>query len=215
MSTQSIKKVDLETQESLQSKPRKKGLYHRMAQYATHKHALLWANVVAFAESSFFPLPPDIMILPMLIANPSLAFRVAWTCTISSVIGGLVGYAIGFYIFATVGAWIIETYSLQQGFAQFQHQFQEWGFWIIALKGLTPIPYKLVTIASGVAKLDLLKFVIASFIARGFRFTMLSATLYYVGPYAKSYLEKYLGIFMFLILGGIVLGYVIVKWILG
>ncbi len=192
-----------------------KKLYDLMARYAHHPRAIWAINGVAFAESSFFPLPPDIMILPMLIANRAMAWTVAWTCTISSVLGGFVGYAIGFFIFETIGQWIIETYRLQEGFASFQEQFAIWGFWIIALKGLTPIPFKLVTIASGVAKLDLLKFALASVIARGFRFATLTTVLYHFGPIAKPYIERYAGWVFGIIILGIVLGFVIVKMVVG
>jgi membrane protein YqaA with SNARE-associated domain len=127
------------------------------------------------------------------------------------VTGGILGYAIGFYLFETIGQWIIQTYDLSSAFAAYQAKFQEWGFWIIVLKGLTPIPYKLVTIASGVASLDFRTFVIASAISRGFRFFFLAGLLWYYGPWIRGFIERYLGLFFAATLAIIVIGFVIVK----
>ena len=115
-----------------------------------------WLAVVSFAESSFFPVPPDAMIVPMVLARPERAWRIATVCTIASVIGGFFGYAIGYFLLrdASASRSSIST-ATRRAFDKFQHQFQEWGLWIILIKGLTPIPYKIVTIASGVAHFDL------------------------------------------------------------
>lgn len=131
----------------------------------------------------------------------------------TSVAGGFLGYAIGYYLYANMGEWIIQTYSLKEAFNNFHKGFAEWGFWIIALKGLTPIPYKLVTIASGVAHFDLKSFFLASLIARGFRFYLLSGLLWWCGPWVFPWIERYLGLFLFLTLGIIVLGFIILKYI--
>ena len=147
----------------------------------------------------------------MILANRMLAWRLAFGATVASVVGGLLGYAIGYYLYATIGHWIIETYSLHGSFERFQTDFQAYGFWIIALKGLTPIPFKLVTIASGMARFDIVQFVTASIIARSFRFYLLATTLYFFGPIAKKYIEKYLTLALLTGLGIIILGFVIVK----
>ena len=186
-------------------------MYDWCLQAANTKRAQYIMYGMAFAESSFFPLPPDLMLIPMILANRLLAWRLAFFATISSVMGGLLGYAIGYYLFATIGHWIIETYSLHSSFERFQADFQAYGFWIIALKGLTPIPFKLVTIASGVARFDILQFVTASIIARSFRFYLLATMLYFFGPIAKPYIEKYLTLALLVSLGIIILGFVIVK----
>ena len=109
---------------------------------------------VAFAESSFFPIPPDAMIIPMVLAQPQKAWRIAAVATVASVIGGLFGYAIGYYLYETVGQWLIDFYGLQHGSMRSAQQFNEYGLWIILIKGATPIPYKIVTIASGIAQLQ-------------------------------------------------------------
>jgi membrane protein YqaA with SNARE-associated domain len=121
------------------------------------------------------------------------------------------GYAIGYYLFSTIGDLIIETYGLHNAFERFQNDFQNYGFWIISLKGLTPIPFKLVTIASGVAHFDITQFLIASVIARAFRFYLLYGILYFFGPLAKQYIEKYLTVALLVCLGIIVAGFIIVK----
>ena len=186
-------------------------MYDWCLQAAETKRAKYIMYAVSFAESSFFPLPPDLMLIPMILANRLLAWRLAFGATVCSVVGGLLGYAIGYYLYATIGQWIIETYSLHSAFERFQADFKTYGFWIIALKGLTPIPFKLVTIASGVARFDLFHFLAASVIARAFRFYLLAAILYFFGPIAKPYIEKYLTLALFSVIGIIVAGLIIVK----
>ncbi len=186
-------------------------MYDWCLEAAETKRAQYVMYAVAFAESSFFPLPPDLMLIPMVLANRLLAWRLAFGATVASVIGGMLGYAIGYYLFASIGQWIIETYSLHGAFERFQADFKTYGFWIIALKGLTPIPFKLVTIASGVARFDIFQFLIASIIARSFRFYLLAAILYFFGPTAKPYIEKYLTLALLISIGIIGVGFVIVK----
>lgn len=186
-------------------------MYTWCLETAETKRAKYIMYLVAFAESSFFPLPPDLMLIPMVLANRALAWRLALGATISSVLGGIVGYAIGYYLFSTMGHWIIEAYGLHNAFSRFHSEFQKYGFWIIALKGLTPIPFKLITIASGVARFNLTQFLIASTIARAFRFYLLSALLYFFGPLAKQYLEKYLTVALFICLGIIAIGFAAIK----
>ena len=186
-------------------------LYDWCLEAADTKRAQYIMYSMSFAESSFFPLPPDLMLIPMVLANRILAWKLAFWATFYSVIGGLLGYAIGFYLFSSFGQWIIDTYQLQNAFYRFQNDFQEYGFWIIVLKGLTPIPYKLVTISSGVARFDLIQFVTASIIARSFRFYLLSTLLYFFGPIAKKYIEKYLTLALLVSLAIILVGFAIVK----
>ncbi|MGB4100742.1 MAG: VTT domain-containing protein [Alphaproteobacteria bacterium] len=147
---------------------------------------------VAFAESSVFPLPPDALLLPMCIARRDQALRLAAICTLGSVLGGLLGYAIGALLFETVGQWVVDTYRMQEAFDRFHQGFNEWGVWIILAKGLTPIPYKLVTIASGVAHFPLLPFVLASIVTRGLRFFIVAALVMKFGAPIQVFIEKYL-----------------------
>jgi len=147
---------------------------------------------IALAEASFFPLPPDVLLLPMAVARRDKAWRLAAVCTAGSVVGGLIGYGIGTFAMATLGQWIVETYHLENAFRTFQEGFNEWGVLIILVKGLTPIPFKLVTIASGIAGLNLFSFVLAAAVTRGARFFIISALVRKFGEPIKTFIEKYL-----------------------
>jgi len=183
-------------------------LYDRLVVLSNHPSALWVLAAVSFAESSFFPIPPDVMLIPMILANRSKAWLFAGVCTIASVLGGFFGYVIGYFLFETAGKWVIDLYGLQAGFNNFQHQFNEWGLWVILIKGLTPIPYKLVTIASGAAHFDLFTFGIASLITRGGRFFLVAGLLYVVGDPIRHFVEKHLTLvttgFVLIIVGGFV-----------
>ncbi|AIL12346.1 hypothetical protein IM40_00530 [Candidatus Paracaedimonas acanthamoebae] len=188
-------------------------LYYWIMSFAGHRHALWVLTIVSFAESSFFPLPPDPLYMAMILGQREKAWSLATICTLSSVIGGVLGYYIGYALFETVGLWIIKFFDFQEGFIQLKHSFQKWGFWIVALKGLTPIPYKFVTIASGAIELKLITFIIASIVARGFRFFSLALLLWHFGPSIKDYIEKNL---MLVTIGGIsvlILGFLVVKYL--
>lgn len=182
---------------------------------ANHPKAVWILNFISFLESSIFPLPPDLMLIPMILADRAKAWWLALSCTISSVFGGLVGYAIGYFLFESIGDWIIHTYHLEGSFDRFQTDFQTWGFWIIALKGLTPIPFKLVTIASGVAGLNLSQFVLASIIARSFRFFLLAGLLWFFGDWARTFIERYLSWFLGALLLSLIGGFFAVKILVG
>jgi membrane protein YqaA with SNARE-associated domain len=185
-----------------------RSLYDRLVVLSNHPSALWVLAVVSFTESSFFPIPPDVMLIPMILANRSKAWLFAGVCTIASVLGGFFGYAIGYFLFETAGKWVIDLYGLQAGFNNFQQQFNEWGLWVILIKGLTPIPYKLVTIASGAAHFDLFTFGIASLITRGGRFFLVAGLLYVVGDPIRHFVEKHLTLvttgFVLIIVGGFV-----------
>jgi membrane protein YqaA with SNARE-associated domain len=163
---------------------------------------------VAFAESSFFPIPPDAMIVPMVLARPDRAWRIALVATVASVVGGLFGYAIGYFLLETVGALIIELYGLGAKVQEFQSAYNAWGLWIILIKGLTPIPYKLVTIASGMAHFSLAVFIAASVVTRGMRFLIVAALLKFYGPPIRIFIEERLtlvtSVFAVAIVGGFV-----------
>ncbi len=188
-------------------------LYDWVIRLAGHPRAIPAMGVVSFAESSFFPIPPDVMLVPMILANRQKAFTIALVCTVCSVLGGLLGYAIGFYFFETIGAWVVKTYGLQAGMERFRDEFARYGTWVILIKGLTPIPYKLVTIASGAAHFDLFTFVWASIVTRGARFFLVAALLWKFGEPIRAFIEKRLTLVMWLFLIALVGGFVAVKFL--
>ena len=169
---------------------------------------------VSFAESSFFPVPPDVMLVPMMLARPDKAWSYALICTIASVLGGILGYFIGSGIYASVGSWLFQLYGLAEGAETFRHAYADYGHWVILLKGLTPIPYKLVTITSGFAGYDLFWFVVLSIVTRGARFFMLAALLKRFGGPIKDVLDRHINIVAGLLLAAIVLGFVSFRYLL-
>jgi membrane protein YqaA with SNARE-associated domain len=156
-------------------------------------HATWSMGTISFAESSFFPVPPDVMLIPMSIARPDRAWFYATLCTITSVAGGVLGYAIGALLYDSVGQWLIRIYGYGDRVEAFREAYAHYGTWIILLKGLTPIPYKVVTITSGFASYNLLLFVIFSFVARGMRFYLLAFLLSRYGARARVMIEERLG----------------------
>jgi membrane protein YqaA with SNARE-associated domain len=188
-------------------------LYDRIIAIAAGPNAL-WALVaIAFAESSFFPLPPDLLLIPMILAQPRAAWRLAAYCTLASVVGGLLGYAIGYYGFDLIGRPILEFYQAMPRYDALKAGFDRWGVWIIILKGMTPIPYKLVTIASGVAHFDLAAFVGASIISRSIRFFLIAALLWWFGPAVRDFIEKRLMLVTSLFAAALIGGFVILRYL--
>ena len=153
------------------------------------------------------------MLIPMVIAQRSRAFLIAGVCTIASVVGGLFGYAIGYFLFETIGAWVISVYNLEGAMQTFRNEFAEYGTWIILIKGLTPIPYKLVTIASGAAHFDLFTFVWASIVTRGLRFFLVAALLWKFGEPIRAFIEKRLELVTWAFLALLIGGFVVVKYV--
>ncbi|MSO89864.1 MAG: DedA family protein [Rhodospirillaceae bacterium] len=186
-------------------------LYDWTMRLAARRHALWALAGVSFAESSFFPIPPDMLLIPIVLAQRAHAMRAAAVCTASSVLGGFAGYAIGYFLYEVLGRAIVEAYGYQQGFEEFQHLFREWAGWIIMVKGLTPIPYKIVTITSGVAGLDLFTFGIASLVSRGARFYAEAMLLWYFGPPIRGFVERSLGLVVGVSLGAIVAGFLLIR----
>ena len=153
-------------------------------------------GVVSFVESSFFPIPPDVMLIPMSLARPEKAYYYAFLCTWTSVAGGVLGYAIGALLYDSVGLWLISLYGYGDKVEAFRQAYAEYGMWIILLKGLTPIPYKIVTITSGFAGYYLLLFILFSIIARAGRFFMLAFLLNRYGARARTIIEERLGLWV-------------------
>ena len=157
----------------------------------SEKPSAPWALAgVSFAESSFFPIPPDVMLVPMCLARPHRAFFYAGLCTLASVLGGLAGYAIGALLYDTIGRFLIDLYGYGDKAEAFRAAYAEWGHWIIMIKGVTPIPYKIVTITSGFAGYNLFWFTLLSIITRGARFCLVAGLLYLWGPPARAFIER-------------------------
>jgi membrane protein YqaA with SNARE-associated domain len=168
-------------------------LYDWVFALARSKHATPALAVVSFAESSFFPIPPDVMLAPMVLARPDRAYFYAGVCTLASVLGGMLGYFIGFHL-ADAGEWLLRLAGHAGGQAEFQHWFDRWGLWVILIKGLTPIPYKLVTILSGALHFSLPIFIAASIVTRGLRFTAVAWIFQRFGPQIAPIMEKRMGL---------------------
>jgi len=190
-----------------------RGLYDRVIRLSESRHALPTLAAVSFAESSFFPVPPDVILVPMALAQPHKARLYALVCTIASVAGGLVGYAIGALLYDTVGQWLMSAYGYADGVEAFRAAYAKWGAWIILIKGLTPIPYKIVTIASGFAGYDLLMFTLLSAITRGARFFLEAELLRIYGDPIRSFVEERLTLVTTGFLVVVVAGFVIAKYV--
>jgi membrane protein YqaA with SNARE-associated domain len=177
---------------------------------AASRRAPWFLAIISFAESSFFPVPPDVMLAPMVLAKPNRAFLYAGICTAASVVGGLLGYAIGVYA-VPLGELILKVFGHPGGRAEFQHWFDQWGLWVILIKGLTPIPYKLVTITAGFARFDLFTFVWASILTRGVRFFAVATILKFFGPAMLEEFEKRLNLYAIIGLVLLVGGFIALK----
>lgn len=184
-------------------------LYQWMIDAAAKKNALWFLAIISFIESSFFPIPPDIMLIPMVIAAPRKAWHIAAVATAASVVGGYFGYAIGFYGYDLIARPLLEFYGYLDKFENFKHYYTEYGAWIVFAAGITPFPYKVITIASGAVGLNPAVFGMASVAARGLRFFMVAGLLYFFGEPIKKIIEKHFNllsiIFFILLLGGFVL----------
>lgn len=185
-----------------------KNLYNWTLRIAAHRRASWWLAGISFAQSAFFPVPADVALMPMCLADRGKSFRYATICTVSSVLGGLLGYAIGYFLFETAGKAIIRFYGFEDAFSTFKNNFNDWGNWIVFISGFSPIPYKVITIASGVTHMQLLPFVIASLVGRAVRFYFVAGLIWKYGTHVQGFIEKYLGwltvLFFTLLIGGFI-----------
>lgn len=188
-------------------------LYDWTMRLAEGPRAIRALGAISFAESSFFPIPPDVVLVPVVLANRDKAYRIAAWCTITSVFGGIFGYLIGALLFDSIGQWLIHLYGYEDKMEAFRAAYRDWGAWIILIKGLTPIPYKLVTIASGLAGYDFLWFVVLSVITRGMRFFLIAALLKTYGEPIRHFIEKRLELVTVLFLVALVGGFVAIKYL--
>jgi membrane protein YqaA with SNARE-associated domain len=178
---------------------------------AAHPHALAWLALIACIESIFFPIPPDVMIIPMVLAARERAWKIAAVATAASAIGGVVGYGLGYFLYEEVGRPIIDFYGYAAKYAVFQGWYEEYGAWIVGAGGFTPVPYKVITIASGVVHLDFTTFLVVSILSRGARFFIVAALLWRFGAPIRGFIEARLGLlallfFVILFLGFIAIG---------
>jgi membrane protein YqaA with SNARE-associated domain len=181
-------------------------LYDWTLSLSAHPRALWALAAVSFVESSFFPIPPDILMIPMILAQPRKAWLIALVCTVSSVLGGLFGYFIGAVLFETIGQAIFDFYGKADAVLSFNERFNAYGAWAVLVAGVTPFPYKVITIMSGWTGLSIPVFIVASIAARGLRFFIVAALLWKFGAPIRAFIEKYLGLlftlFVILLIGG-------------
>jgi membrane protein YqaA with SNARE-associated domain len=165
--------------------------------------------LLAFAESSFFPIPPDVLLIALCVGAPTKSFRFALVCTVGSVLGGMAGYGIGYWGYEAIGKPIVDAYHGQDVMLKIKSWYDEYGFWGNLAAAVTPIPYKVFTIASGVFQFDFLQFTVASVVGRGLRFFVVAGLIYWAGPRMKVFIEKYFDLLaiagMILLIGGFVL----------
>lgn len=181
-------------------------IYDAVFHLSKDNGAMYWLFAVAFIESSFFPIPPDVMLIPMILAAPDKAWKIASVATVGSVIGAYFGYAIGFYFFQLIAEPLLGFYGYLDKFNSFKNLYNQYGAWIVFGAGITPFPYKIITIASGVVHTNLLVFTVASIIARGMRFFLVAWLLKKYGEAMREFIEKNLGwlsvVFLLLLIGG-------------
>jgi len=183
-----------------------RALYDWTISLAGHRHALWVLAAVSFVESSIFPIPPDVLMIPMIIATPHRAFLIAGVCTLASVLGGMAGYGIGFFFYEQIGAPILESLGKGDAMAAFNTRFNDVGFWAVLIAGLTPFPYKVITIMSGWTAMPLGTFIVTSIVARGLRFFIVATLLWKFGAPIRDFIERRLGlmftVFVLLLVGG-------------
>ncbi len=169
-------------------------LYDWTLRLAHHRHAIRAMAAISFAESSVFPIPPDVVLVPLILAQRDKAYRIAAVCTIASVLGGVLGYAIGRFLYDSVGLWLINLYGAHDAALEFRRWYDEWGAAVILIKGLTPIPFKVVTIASGMFQYNFALFVLLATVTRGARFFLIAWLLKRYGAGMKTFIEKRLNL---------------------
>jgi len=186
-------------------------LYQWTMAKASHPKSSWFLAFISFIESSIFPIPPDIILILMVISNRAKSWIYAIICTVSSVLGGIIGYLIGAFFFGTIGVFILETYNLIDNFDEIKNYYYKYGIWIVLIGGLTPFPYKLITISSGFFSLSLPIFILMSFVSRGTRFFIVTLLLWYFGPSIKVYIEKHLSKLTILFLLLLIAGFLLIK----
>ncbi|SDE10861.1 YqaA family protein [Limimaricola pyoseonensis] len=188
-------------------------LYDLTLSLAGHRHAMPALATVSFAESSVFPVPPDALMIPMILARPRRAWAIALVCTLASVAGALLGYFIGWALFESVGQWVLDLYGKADEFDAFAERYNEWGAWAVLVAGVTPFPFKVITIASGVTGLSLPIFIVSSILARAARFFLVAAVLRVFGDSARDFIERRLGLMFTLFCVALIGGFYVIKYV--
>ena len=186
-------------------------LYDWTLSKASKKSATWFLGIISFAESSFFPIPPDVILIPMVLAKKTKAFFYALVCTLSSVLGGVFGYIIGLVLFNSIGILLINIYHLDGQVAQFKNYYNSYGAWIVIFAGFSPFPFKVITIASGLFQLNFIIFIICAFFSRGARFYLVSILLYFFGDSIKILIDKYFNFLTILFFALLISGFLIFK----
>jgi membrane protein YqaA with SNARE-associated domain len=189
-------------------------LYDWTLDLAAQPYAMWAIALIAFVESSVFPIPPDVVLIPMILAARDKAWKIAAVCTAASVIGGLAGYGIGHFLFEEVGRPMLAFYHYDLKFSAFRKTYNEWGAWAVFIAGVTPFPYKVITILSGATSLDLPVFILSSVLARGFRFFIVAALLWHFGASIRAFIEKRLGLLLIIFTAILVSSFIILKLVL-
>jgi len=186
-----------------------RGLYEWTLKLSAHRRAGWALGGVSFAESSFFPIPPDLMLIPMVLADRNKAWRLAFICTLASALGALLGYAIGHVFWEAVGQPIIAFYNGEGAFDRFVAFYDDWGIWIVLAAAISFLPFKVATIASGVAGLAIVPFFLTGLIGRAIRFFAVAALIYYFGPQMRALIDKYFNLLSFIFVALLLLGFVL------
>ncbi len=189
-------------------------LYDWTLSKAESPHAIRILAAVAFVESSIFPIPPEILLIPLVLAAPTRAWWIAAVCTVWSVLGGMAGYAIGYMAFEEIGRPLLDFYGKVDYFEAFKIKYNEWGAWAVLVAGVTPFPYKVITITSGATQFDLAVFTISSIVARGARFFIVAALLWKFGPPIRAFIEERFGLMTVIFFTALTGGFVVLKYLL-
>ena len=191
-----------------------RALYDWTMNLAASRHADKALAFISFLESSVFPIPPDTLLIPMVLSDRSKAWWYAFVCTVASILGALLGYAIGALLFEAVAQPILNFYGYGDKFRAFAEKYNEWGAWAVLIAGMTPFPFKVITIASGATKLSLVVFILARIAARGIRFFAVAGLIYFFGPPVREFIERRLALVFTLSLAALIGGFVLVKYLI-
>ncbi|MFV1977029.1 MAG: YqaA family protein, partial [Candidatus Scalindua sp.] len=189
-------------------------LYDWVLHWAETPYAVPALFILAFAESSFFPVPPDVLLITLAIAIPKKSFRYAGICTTGSVLGGMLGYVIGWKLMDMIGMPILTFYGVMEKYEYIQNLYIRYDAWAVGIAGFTPVPYKVFTIAAGAFKIDFLVFILASIAGRAGRFFLVAGFIYFFGPQIKSFIDKYFNLLTFIFFALLILGFVLIKYVL-